>query len=188
MLFGPHYGVAMSLIVALIEFVTISTTEVYGLLMNILSSVTFVLIGSVVYSYKKSLMGAVSGMGLSVVVTTAVMMGANLVITPLYMGVTSAEVAAMIPTFLLPFNLTKYIVNAAIVFVIYKPISNIIRRAGFSRTYENKDNVFVSFEEVADKKSRVSVTSIVVFVMAILVAVAAMAYFFICLQGSFVVK
>ena len=39
MLFGPVYGLAMSVIVGLIEFVTISSTGVYGLIMNVLAMV-----------------------------------------------------------------------------------------------------------------------------------------------------
>jgi len=184
MLFGPLYGVAMSLIVALIEFATISTTEIYGLVMNIISSVTFVFVGSMIYSYKKSLAGAVVGMTMSVFLTTCIMLVANLIITPHYMGVSTSDVAAMIPTLLLPFNLTKYIVNAAVVFLIYKPITNIIRHAGFSRTYENSGENFTSFDGVSANKTKRNLTSWMVFGSAVVIAIAALVYFFVYLHGS----
>ena len=64
--------------------------------MNILSSVVFVCIGSFVYTRTRNMLGALLGMGLSVVMMTAVMIGANLLITPFYMGVTVDEVKALI--------------------------------------------------------------------------------------------
>ena len=42
MLFGPVYGLVMCLITALLEMLTISTTGLYGFVMNVLASVSFV--------------------------------------------------------------------------------------------------------------------------------------------------
>jgi hypothetical protein len=39
----------------------------------------------------------------------------------------------MIPTLLLPFNLTKSTLNAAVVLLLYKPLSNALVRAGLMR-------------------------------------------------------
>ena len=44
LLYGPFYGIISVFAVALIEFVTISSTGLYGLVMNILSSGTFALV------------------------------------------------------------------------------------------------------------------------------------------------
>ena len=48
MFFGPLAGFVTVLITCLIEFITISSTGVYGLVMNLLASFTFVCIGSLV--------------------------------------------------------------------------------------------------------------------------------------------
>ena len=37
----------------------------------------------------------------------------------------------MIPTMLLPFNLVKATLNGAIVLLLYKPLSNVLKRTGF---------------------------------------------------------
>lgn len=172
MFFGPIYGLAMSVIVSTIELVTISGTGLYGYLMNILSSVTFVCLGSFVYSRRRSMTSALVGMGLSIVAMTAVMMGANLVITPFYMGVSVAEVAALIPTLLLPFNLTKAIFNAALVFLLYKPVSTALKSAGFLKSEDN-----------AVRKAYKP--NPLMLAVPLVIAVAAMLFFFLYLHGSF---
>ncbi len=187
MLFGPAYGFAMSLIVSTIESITIGTTEVYGYIMDILSSVSFICVGSFVYSRKRNMTGALLGMSLSIVVMTAVMMGANLVITPLYMSVTSSEVAAMIPTLLLPFNLTKAVFNAALVFILYKPIASSLRRAGFV-TADSKNTAVIGVIPSLDKKRKSRTASVAVTVSAALIGALALLYFFIVLNGSFTIS
>jgi hypothetical protein len=66
-------------------------------------------------------------------VYVAVMMVANLLITPLYMGVSRDAVKELIPTMLLPFNVAKALMNSALVMLIYKPVSKLVRRLGFAK-------------------------------------------------------
>ena len=130
LLFGPVYGLLSSAVVAFLEFVTVSDTGVYGMIMNFLSSATFAVTAGTVYKYKRSFAGAVGGVVSAAVAVTAVMMLANYLITPLYMGVSRAEVGAMIPTLLLPFNACKAVMNAAAVLLLYKPLVSALRRMG----------------------------------------------------------
>ena len=51
LMYGPVYGFISVLVVSLVEFITISSTGLYGLVMNILSSGTFVLVCGLVYKY-----------------------------------------------------------------------------------------------------------------------------------------
>ena len=130
LLFGLATGLCVAVIVPLLEFLTISDTGVYGLIMNVLSSVTFSMVTGLIYRYKKSMTGAIIGLLSGVFGVTAVMMLANLFITPYYMGVGMAAVAALIPKLLLPFNLVKAVLNAAIVLLLYKPLSNVLKKTG----------------------------------------------------------
>ncbi|MBE6554409.1 MAG: ECF transporter S component [Ruminococcaceae bacterium] len=131
LLFGPLAGAAIAFIVPLLEFITISDTGIYGFIMNALSSVTFSVTAGLIYRYKKTMTGAIVGLVSGVCAVTAVMLLANLCITPYYMHAPVETVAAMIPTVLLPFNLVKAILNAAIVLLLYKPLSNILKKIGF---------------------------------------------------------
>ena len=128
-LFGPLYGIASAVVVAFAEFISVSDTGVYGLIMNILSSATFAGVCGTFYKYRRTLSGAITGGIAAVLCMTAVMMVANVFITPYYMGAARSDVVAMIPTLLLPFNLSKGIVNAAITMIIYKPVTSALRKA-----------------------------------------------------------
>jgi len=130
MYFGPITSVFMTAAVSLLEFWTISDTGVYGLIMNFLSSFSFCLVSSLIYKFRKTFSGAIISLLSAILVMTAVMMLANLFVTPYYMGVTMGEVRKMIPTLLLPFNLIKATVNACVVMVLYKPFSSALRTSG----------------------------------------------------------
>lgn len=172
MFFGPAYGFAMSLIVSTIELATISGTGLYGYIMNILSSVVFVCVGSFIYTRHRSMLSALLGMITAVIAMTVVMLGANLLITPYYMNVTVDEVRALIPTLLLPFNLTKAIFNAALVFLLYKPVSTALKSAGFLKREDNAVRVMYKPKPLA-------------LAIPLVIAAAALVFFFVYLHGSF---
>ena len=133
MLFGPVSGVAIALLVSLLEMVTVSGTGPWGFLMNFVSSAVFAAVGSAVYRYaprfKKSISGAVLGLVGSVLAATFCMLLMNLWVTPIYYGISVEAVKEMILPLLFPFNLIKTAMNAAIVLVLYKPLSTALKRA-----------------------------------------------------------
>ena len=172
LLFGPIYGLAIAVVVPLLELITISGTGVYGFIMNVLSSVTFSLTASLIYRYKKSMMGAIVGLCSGVFAVTAVMMLANLLITPHYIGGSVADVAAMIPKVLLPFNLVKAILNAAIVLLLYKPLSKTLKRIGF----------LSPSARTSGTETRGGLRSVVITVVAIAVILVSLAVVFFVLR------
>ncbi len=127
LLLGPVAALVISLLVAVLEFITVSDTGLYGFVMNFASSAVFSVTAAVVYTYRKRLSGAIVGLAGAAVSMTAVMMLLNLLVTPLYMGVSTEDVAAMIPMLLLPFNLAKALTNAALVIILYKSVSRALR-------------------------------------------------------------
>lgn len=166
MLFGPVAGLFTAVIVPIIELITTSTTGLYGLIMNILSSVFFVGVSSLIYKYHKTIYGAVIGLSVAVPVTVGVMLGANLLITPLFMKTTVEVVLELIPTLLLPFNIIKSVLNAGFVMLFYKPISNALKMAGVGRN-ENYSSSAIGFS----KKRTIIVTLVSVAIMATAFAV-----------------
>ena len=173
LIFGPLYGIACALIVAFIEAVTISDTAVYGFIMNVLSSCTFIGVSSIIYSRRRTIPMAVISMVVASLSTVGIMMVANLFITPYYMGVDRAAVGAMIPTLLLPFNATKAVFNSSVVFILYKPVVTAIRSSGFFK---------VSDGTPAKIKAK---RTIPVTLIALIVATLTLAFFFVYLKGSF---
>jgi riboflavin transporter FmnP len=128
MCFGPGAAAILSLLTATLEFITMGETGLYGFLMDMISGLAFTVPASLIYRYRKTTAGALFALGCGVSVMTAIMLVANLFITPLFMGSTVKEVVQMIPTLLLPFNVIKALLNAALVLVLYKPISTTLRR------------------------------------------------------------
>ncbi|MBR3639326.1 MAG: ECF transporter S component, partial [Clostridia bacterium] len=172
MVFGPLSAVVSSFLVSLLEMVTLSGTGPYGALMNFASSASFAFFASLIYKYRRSYPGAVVGLLTSVFGMVAVMMGMNLLVTPAYTGMSATAVAGMIPTLLLPFNLTKAVFNAGISLLLYKPISTALRAAKITPPGERT-------------KPRPLFTAISV-VAALLVITAAVLYLIFVLKGSFV--
>ncbi len=140
LMYGPVYAVASSGIVAVLEFLSVSDTGVYGLIMNFISSATFSLIAGLIYKYKRTFGGAILSVVFSVIGVCVIMCLANILITPYYMGVTGREVVALIPTLLLPFNLCKALINAAATLIIYKPIRQILKRSGIQQSATTTNN------------------------------------------------
>ncbi len=136
LLLGPLAALSISVLVAVLEFITVSDTALYGLIMNMASSVTFSVVASMVYKYRKRLSGAVVGLVSAVVSVVAVMLLLNLLVTPIYqtkvLGVpmSPADVAKIIVPLLLPFNAVKAVTNASLVLVFYKPLSRAMVAAG----------------------------------------------------------
>ena len=182
---GPIAGGAMVVIVCLVELVTISSTGVYGLVMNLLSSLTYVCVGSAIYHRHRTMRGAITGTVVASVAMVLVMIGANCVITPAYMHVETAEVIALIPTLLLPFNVTKTLFNSAVVFLLYKPVTNALVSAGFLPKRASASVEAVHTEPSADVKRR---RRILVPVLSAVIVVACLLYFFLALNGSFTLR
>ncbi len=134
MYFGPASGLVIAVLVPLLEFFTVSDTGVYGLIMNLISSITFVCTASVIYRFKKTLSGAIAALVSAAFAMTAVMIVANLLVTPYYMGVSVGQVGALIPRILLPFNAVKALLNASLTLCVYKPITGVLRLTGFGKS------------------------------------------------------
>ena len=132
-IYGPISAVAMSFVTAFLEFISFGSTGPYGALMDFISTFSFTFTASVIYEYRRKLSGALMSLGVAATVYVGVMMVANLLITPLYMGVTVEAVKALIPSMLLPFNIAKALMNSAIVMLLYKPTSKLVRRIGFAK-------------------------------------------------------
>lgn len=129
--FGPMAAAIISILVAFIEMITISTTGPIGFIMNALATCAFCCTASFIYKKMHTKKGAVLGLACGVVALTAVMLLWNYLITPLYMtGFSRADVAAMLPTLFLPFNLAKGGMNMAATLLIYPPVVTALRGAG----------------------------------------------------------
>lgn len=169
--FGPSAALILSVLVPLLELITVSDTGLYGFVMNVLGSASFSVTASLIYKWRKSFFGAIAGLCGGVAAMVATMMLFNLLVTPYYLGVAVEEVQALIPTLLLPFNAVKGIFNASLVLLFYKPISGVMRRAG---VIPRSAHPF-----------RIDVRTVLVTVCALLLVAASLFVIFGVLGGKF---
>ena len=128
-LYGPLEAAGISLVVSLVEMITISSTGPWGLLMNVLSTCSLACTAAWFYRRNRTQKGAILGLAVGVLLMTAVMLLWNYLVTPLYMKVPREQIVKLlIPTFL-PFNLIKGGINATLTVLLYKPVANALRKA-----------------------------------------------------------
>ena len=123
---GPKIGVLMSLITAILFAFISGQGGPYGALMNFLSTGTLVYVSSQIYFLYHNKKGAILGLILGTLAMTLIMLPANLIITPLYLGVNRDIVAKMLIPAIIPFNLLKGIISGFITFILYKRLYPII--------------------------------------------------------------
>ena len=128
--FGPVAAAVMAIVVAFVEMITISTTGLIGFVMNVLATCGFCCTATFIYKKRHTMVGAVLGLGLGVVVLTVVMLLWNYFLTPIYQGLPREAVADMLVPIGLPFNLAKGGMNMAATLLLYKPVVTALRKAG----------------------------------------------------------
>ena len=125
---GPLAGAAVSLVVALIEALTVGSSGFWGFLMNFLASAAFVCPASIIYRKIKGTKGVLLGLLSGVICMTAFMMLWNYIAVPIYQGWPREQVAGMLLPVFMPFNLLKGGINALITFLLFLPLRKILEK------------------------------------------------------------
>ncbi|MBR2043397.1 MAG: ECF transporter S component [Clostridia bacterium] len=171
LIYGPLAGLICSFTVTFLEFVLISDTGVYGFIMNFLSSAALSCIAGLIYKYRRTMLGAVIGIVFAVFGVTAVMLLANLFITPLFLNMERSAVVGMILPLLLPFNIIKAVFNSALVLLIYKPFTVTLKKAKL-----------LDVEGSAGYK--LNFKSVLLMVISLIVLIGALLFLFLNMGGT----
>lgn len=163
--YGPAAAAAVSLVVAFIEMITISTTGPWGFLMNFLATASFCCTACFIYKKHHTMKGAVIGLILGVIALVCVMLLWNYLVTPIYQKVPREAIVDMLLPVFLPFNAVKGGMNLAATLLLYKPVVTALRRAKLIPESEH------AAPPVAGKK-RLGMTLVFLFVLATLVLCA----------------
>lgn len=127
-LYGPFTGLALTLVVCVIQGMTVSAgSGIIGIVMHFLATGTFVLLAGGIYRRWHTQGGAFIGLVSGVVAMTAVMALCNLIFTPIFMGTPIDVVVKMLVPIILPFNLLKASINALATYLVYKPVARFIK-------------------------------------------------------------
>jgi riboflavin transporter FmnP len=133
-MFGPVAGLIMTVVVSLIQALTVSADSGWiGFVMHVLATGTLVVVASSIYKRMHNFKGAVIALIAGALSMTLVMVPANLFFTVKFYGVPYDAVKAMLLPAIIPFNLIKAFGNTIIVLLIYKPLSRAISGLGNMR-------------------------------------------------------
>ena len=95
-IWGPLTSFIVSVIVSLIELVTISEDGILGFVMNIISTCSFACTAAFIYQKRRTLSGAVIGLCAGTLLMIVVMLLWNYLIAPIYMGFPREAVAELL--------------------------------------------------------------------------------------------
>lgn len=94
----------------------------FGIFMNLLAGVTLVVVAGFYYRVEHTKSGAVKAMALGIGAMTAVMIAANIALTPIFYGIPRPQVVALVLPALLPFNLLKGLMSSLATYYVYKRV------------------------------------------------------------------
>lgn len=126
--YGPVTGLVLTVVVSVIQGLTVSAQSGWiGILMHIFATGLFVLVAGLIYRGKKTKSRAVAALLVSVIAMTAAMVVWNIIFTPLFLGTPIDQVLPLLLPAIIPFNLIKGVINAALTFVLYKQVGRFLR-------------------------------------------------------------
>ena len=126
--FGPLAGVILTVVTSFVQGLTVSASSgAYGIIMHIIATSVSALTAGLIYKKNKKKKGAVIALAAGTAAMAAVMCPANLMITPLFMGVERSVVVSLLPYIIL-FNIIKAGINSIATFFLYKRISGFLHR------------------------------------------------------------
>lgn len=181
LIYGPLSSLVLSVLLPLLEMV-ISRTGIYGMIMNFIAAAAFSCTVSLIYKSKKNQKSLLVGVFAGSAVLLGVMMLANLLITPYFMGASVSDVKAMIPTLLLPFNAAKGILNSAIVILLHSYVLTALKKAGLVYNTEGSTLPEADTDKTAAKSKVLKYT--IATVIATVLAVVAFVLIFVLLKGN----
>ncbi len=127
-LFGPWAGLALTVVVSVIQGLTVSAgSGIIGIIMHIFATGIMSVIAGLIYRRKKTFKGAILALVCGALAMVASMVVWNIIFTPIFMGVDRSVVMGMIVPAILPFNVIKAGLNCLITFLIYKPLSTLYK-------------------------------------------------------------
>jgi len=151
--FGPLAGAAIAIVSVLLSVALgIAGNVPYGPIMHLLADLTVVFVAGFYYKFHRTRKGAIIALVLGGLAMTIVMVLANLIVTPIFLGLPVEAIYRLIlpeswlaalgvpplavaPPFpllpvLIPFNLIKAAIDGVIVFLLYKRLSPFLHRTG----------------------------------------------------------
>ncbi len=141
LIFGPFWGLILTLVVCIFQGIVLSSNSgIWGILMHFIASGTYVVVAGAFYRRgmsKKNPLGLLIG----TITAVAIMMPANIVITPIYTGAPRQVIIDMILPTLLPFNLIKFAANSIIAYILFNKLDKQIDMLIMKKNYPDEQEL-----------------------------------------------
>lgn len=125
--YGPVAGFIMTVVVSVIQGVTVSSQSgIIGIMMHIFATGAYVLLAGNMYKRDKSKKGAIKALVCGSLLMVAMMVIWNIIFTPIFMGTPREVVMGMLIPVIIPFNVIKVTINSVITFLVYKRVSKFL--------------------------------------------------------------
>ena len=119
---GPVYGIVLTVVCALIQGLTVSSASgIYGIIMHIIATGVLVTVSSLIYKANKTRLGLIMALIAGSAAMVAVMVPANLIVTPIFTGWPQSAVRDLLLPGIIPFNALKAGINSVVAFLVYVP-------------------------------------------------------------------
>lgn len=135
---GFIFGPKVAAIVSVLGFLP-HLANPWGALMAIVVAVAFSVPAAIVYRAKRTRLGLALALLVGALCALVAAIIGNVIVTPLYAGMSTEQVIAMIVPVLLPFNLIKFTIHAVVAFLIMEPVSRIFARSAGIMTEADPD-------------------------------------------------
>jgi len=127
--FGPLPGLVIGVVAILLHDLMMGPSSgPYGMIMHIIAICVFVVVAGLIYKKFKTKTWGLLALIIGGLCMAAVMIPANLIVTPLFLGLPVSAVVAMIVPILIPFNILKVAINTVVVFLLYKRLSPFLHK------------------------------------------------------------
>ena len=145
-MYGPFAGIIMTIVVAIIQGVTVSAGGGWiGIIMHIFATGLYVLVAGTIYYFHRNFKGALIGMASGIVTWIVGMMLWNILLTPIYMGVPRQMVIDLLG-YIVAFNAIKVVGNTVATVLLYKRLRHLFdyvskkTRESIERRRRNKNS------------------------------------------------
>lgn len=135
-LFGPGWGLLLTLAVSVLQGVTVSAGSGWiGILMHLIATGAYVLVAGSIYHRYHTMKGAIYALSFGSVAMILAMIPLNLLLTPLFMvspefpyAVAQQTVWTQFMWYIVGFNAIKTVVNSLITLFVYKAIGRVLKK------------------------------------------------------------
>ncbi len=127
-LYGPWWGLLLTLVVCVLQGLTVSAgSGLVGVMMHFFATGGFAVVAGLIYRRRHTFRGALLALACGSLTMIALMVPLNLIFTGYFMGTPIDAIVALLLPAIIPFNAVKAVGNSLITLLLYKAVSRVLK-------------------------------------------------------------